>query len=105
MLPVTFKHSATAGNTYASAPSAFIYKWVLRNWGEDSARMVMGTAIDHGVGTALMNDLSDEEAVKIAVAKFDELRQGEVTEERGHVSKIALRFLSQLRPLGKPVAF
>jgi hypothetical protein len=106
MLPPTYKHSASSGNCYASAPSAFVYKWVLRNFSdEQSARQAMGSAVDYAIGIGLMGDLTDEEICNLATAEFDRLRKGEVTEERDCAARIALRFLSQLRPLGKPLSW
>jgi hypothetical protein len=103
MLPETYKHTYSSGNCFATAPSVFVYKWILRNFSdEQSARQAMGSALDHAIGEGLMNGYDDEMICAAALFEFDRLRKGEVTEERECLGRIALRFLKQLRPLGKP---
>jgi hypothetical protein len=104
MLRETYRHSASSATTYATRPSEWLARYGFGLYGEDNARTSMGRAAEHGCAMALLHDLSDEEGEALAIREFDQLMQGEVTEEREASGRIARRFLAQLRPIeAKPL--
>lgn len=105
MLYDRYRHSASAANMFLESPSAFVWRYGFRNWGEGNARMNMGNAAEFATHAALMQDMGDDAAAELAVSHYDGLMDGEVAEEREAVGEIVKQFLVHLRPLGKPLTY
>lgn len=106
MLYENYKHSASSGNSFLSAPDQFVYKWGLRNWGEDNARTAMGMAAERTVADVIFyfpEIALDDESIKArSFVHYDSIMAGELTAEREAVPKIVARFVEYLKHLGPP---
>lgn len=106
MLPPTYKHSASSGNTFMEDAFAFVWKWGMRNFGEDSARSNMGLAAENGAYQGTMLGLNDEAAIAAAITYFHNKQEGEIAEEEeAAIPGIVKGFLTHLRPLGVPLTY
>lgn len=105
MLYERYRHSASGGNMFIECPSAFVWRYGFENWGGDNERTAMGNAAEWAAWHGILEDLTDDATHKAALAKFDELRQGEVGEYREAAGACAVQFVKALRPLGKPLAY
>lgn len=100
-----YRHSPSSGNCWIESPSSFLWRWGFENWGGDNARQAMGKAAEHGVYTGLIHNLSDDDIASAAMAEFDRLTAGEVTDERDASAAIAVQFAQVLRGFGPLLAY
>lgn len=105
MLYPKYRHSASGGNMFIECQSAFLWRYGFENWGGDNERTAMGNAAEWAAWQGILEDLPEKEIRKVALKKFDELRQGEIGERRDGSADIAVQFVKALKPLGKPLAY
>ena len=105
MLPEKYKHSATSANMFLASPSHFIWRYGFNEKEPANGRMNMGLASEYAAYEALMGSYDDKRSTEAAIAKFDELQEGEVTPERDYVGPVTVNFLHHLRKLGEPLTY
>ena len=105
MLAETYRHSASGANMFLASPSHFVWKYGFNQREPVNPRMNMGTASEYAAYESLMGNFDDGQAQDAAIAKFDELQEGEITPERGYVGPITVNFLTHLRKHGQPLTY
>lgn len=100
-----YRHSAGSANAMIEDPASVIWRWGLRNWGEDTPRMAMGTAAEQAAYAGLLHRLSPLQIAREALRCFDAIMLGEVCPERNYAVRCALRLYRALEPLGPPLAY
>lgn len=107
-----YKHSASSGNTFLECPSAFLWRWGLKNWGETKASMAMGTAAEEAAWLGLSRGFPDGVIRSEAESAFVREMKEEVTDddgdevkELGMAGEIAVQFTHELRRIGQTKDF
>ncbi len=103
MLYEGYKHSAYSGNLWTASMSAFVYRYGLRNWGQDKPRMMMGKVAERVAREAILKNISPEDAAKQAETELLMFTQGEVVKETDKVGPITANFVRELSKLGTPI--
>lgn len=98
--------SPSACNTFIGSPASFVLERLMGKRSPVGAAAHRGTSVEEGVVQALLNDLSDDEAVKIAKSSFSRLTalSGDPRrdKEAEAVPDMVRQALRELRPYGKP---
>lgn len=98
--------SPSACNTFIGSPASFVLERLMGKRSPVGAAAHRGTSVEDGVVTALLNDLSTSEAIKVAQDTFSKLTalSGDPrrAKEAEAVPEMVKQALEELRPYGKP---
>lgn len=98
--------SPSACNTFIGSPASFVLERLMGKRSQVGAAAHRGTSVEAGVVEALLNDLSDAEAIKIAKDTFGRLTalSGDPRRDKESeaVPEMVKQALNELRPYGKP---